>query len=418
MANPVIPTPDTQDPHPPAEAEGWTQKYKNNTVSVLDLYNQLKQSNALRDTYRLKLDVTRKVVLLVCLLCGASLACCNLSHAQSQHDKHCKQRPAAEQPPPLPNPTGKQVHPDDQQLSDKYVALFVATTGTPHAALKNKFLKKAFRALGATCPSPKRVKTLIQDVYLQTRRTVEADLSSLFEAGMAVMMCTDGWRHRHAAQGHPLLNLVLLKPSSGVWFFDCYPLDRGAKKDARFYADMHNEMANKVQLICKVLGDCGKIRNALNCAQMTKYNKIQAVATHCATRFAILYLICVDLKRNQDALVMMVHSGEWETLRTASTNAAVFEELKSPSWWRKLDAVIRLMRPISNAIHRLEGDKPYLSQVLKIWDDLVAHAQNWVSELGHPGGLDKVDASFVRGVLRIFKDRALKHCQPVMAAAR
>ncbi|KAJ9521758.1 hypothetical protein QJQ45_015326 [Haematococcus lacustris] len=295
---------------------------------------------------------------------------------------------------------GKQVHPDDQQLSDKYVALFVATTGTPHAALKNKFLKKAFRALGATCPSPKRVKTLIQDVYLQTRRTVEADLSSLFEAGMAVMMCTDGWRHRHAAQGHPLLNLVLLKPSSGVWFFDCYPLDRGAKKDARFYADMHNEMANKVQLISKVLGDCVKIRNALNCAQMTKYNKIQAVATHCATRFAILYLICVDLKRSQDALVMMVHA--------------------ATSWWRKLDAVIRLMRPISNAIHRLEGDKPYLSQVrvLKIWDDLVAHAQNWVSELGHPGGLDKVDASFVRGVLRIFKDRAQKHCQPVMAAAR
>ncbi|KAL6761340.1 hypothetical protein V8C86DRAFT_2432989 [Haematococcus lacustris] len=97
-------------------------------------------------------------------------------HAQSQHDKYCKQRPAAEQPPPLPNPTGKQVHPDDQQLSDKYVALFVATTGTPHAALKNKFLKKAFRVLGATCPSPKRVKSLIQDVYLETRRTVEADL--------------------------------------------------------------------------------------------------------------------------------------------------------------------------------------------------------------------------------------------------
>ncbi|GFH15038.1 uncharacterized protein HaLaN_11195 [Haematococcus lacustris] len=66
---------------------------------------QLKQSNAVRDTYRIKLDVTQKVVLLVCLLCGANLSCCNLSHAQSQHDKYCKQRPAAEQPPPLPNPT-------------------------------------------------------------------------------------------------------------------------------------------------------------------------------------------------------------------------------------------------------------------------------------------------------------------------
>ncbi|KAL6757138.1 hypothetical protein V8C86DRAFT_2435663 [Haematococcus lacustris] len=155
MANPVIPTPDTQDPHPPAEAEGWTQKYKNNTVSVLDLYNQLKQSNALRDTYRLKLDVTRKVVLLVCLLCSSSPRC---------------------------------------------------------------------------------------------------------------------------------------------------------------------------------LATAARFAMPWNCAQMTKYNKIQAVATHCASRFAILYLICVDLKRSQDALVMMVHSGEWETLRTASTNAALFEELKSRSY--------------------------------------------------------------------------------------
>ncbi|KAJ9532121.1 hypothetical protein QJQ45_003838 [Haematococcus lacustris] len=50
MATPVSPTPDTQDPHPPAKARGWTQQHKKKTVSVLDLYNQLKQSNAVRDT--------------------------------------------------------------------------------------------------------------------------------------------------------------------------------------------------------------------------------------------------------------------------------------------------------------------------------------------------------------------------------
>ncbi|GFH07479.1 hypothetical protein HaLaN_02285 [Haematococcus lacustris] len=175
MPNHVSPAP--PDTHP-AEARGWIQKYKDNTVSVLDLFNRLMKSSALRDTYRL--DVTRKVVLVVCLMCGANLFCCNLSNVQSQHDKHCKQRPAAEQPPPLLNPTGKQVHIDDQQLSDKYVALPVATTGTPHAALKNKHLKKAIRVLGATGPSPKRVNSLIQDVYLETQRTVEADISSLF----------------------------------------------------------------------------------------------------------------------------------------------------------------------------------------------------------------------------------------------
>ncbi|KAJ9515696.1 hypothetical protein QJQ45_002657 [Haematococcus lacustris] len=144
MANPVIPTPDTQDPHPPAEAEGWTQKYKNNTVSVLELYNQLKQSNALRDTYRLKLDVTRKVVLLVCLLCGANLACCNLSHAQSQHDKHCKQRPAAEQPPPLPNPTAQSVPPFDS-LSEQQQADLAPTV----SRLAGASLGAALRELNA-----------------------------------------------------------------------------------------------------------------------------------------------------------------------------------------------------------------------------------------------------------------------------
>ncbi|KAJ9510011.1 hypothetical protein QJQ45_011655 [Haematococcus lacustris] len=46
----ATPTPDTQDPHPPAEARGWTQQHKKKTVSVLDVYNQLKQSNAVRDT--------------------------------------------------------------------------------------------------------------------------------------------------------------------------------------------------------------------------------------------------------------------------------------------------------------------------------------------------------------------------------
>ncbi|KAJ9507033.1 hypothetical protein QJQ45_004673 [Haematococcus lacustris] len=60
MATPVSPTPDTQDPHPPVEARGWTQQHKKKTVSVLDLYNQLNQSNAVRDTYRMKLDVTQK----------------------------------------------------------------------------------------------------------------------------------------------------------------------------------------------------------------------------------------------------------------------------------------------------------------------------------------------------------------------
>ncbi|GFH30550.1 dimer_Tnp_hAT domain-containing protein, partial [Haematococcus lacustris] len=76
------------------------------------------------------------------------------------------------------------------------------------------------------------------------------------------------------------------------------------------------------------------------------------------------------------------------------------------------------MQPISNAIHRLEGDHPTLSQVMRIWDDLVEHAKNWAASRGDMGGEERVDAGFVRGVHKLFKNRAAKHYQPVMAAAR
>ncbi|KAJ9528669.1 hypothetical protein QJQ45_020550 [Haematococcus lacustris] len=69
------------------------------------------------------------------------------------------------------------------------------------------------------------------------------------------------------------------------------------------------------------------------------------------------------------------------------------------------------------AIHWLEGDRAYLSQVLCIWQDLVTHAGRWATALGHIGGTNKVEASFVRGVHALFKRRAAKHYHPVMAPA-
>ncbi|KAJ9529584.1 hypothetical protein QJQ45_013901, partial [Haematococcus lacustris] len=260
--------------------------------------------------------------------------------------------------------------------------------------------------------------------------------------GVGVMLCTDGWRHKHAALGQPLVNLVLLKPSGGAIFHNVYTLDLGESKTKQFYVDLHNRMANEVtkghpeqllgvimdgpsvnraalndlasqhptwicmtccvhsmNLICKdlsnesstaskhthvgvflkqvkgkppsssvpsiqriskVLSDGGKITHALHMAQQAKYNAIRHVASHCPTRFAILYKICVDIERSEDAFRMMV---------------------------------------------------------LCIWQDLVTHAGRWATALGHIGGTNKVEASFVRGVHALFKRRAAKHYHPVMAPA-
>ncbi|KAJ9525146.1 hypothetical protein QJQ45_020668, partial [Haematococcus lacustris] len=49
--------------------------------------------------------------------------------------------------------------------------------------------------------------------------------------------------------------------------------------------------------------------------------------------------------------------------------------------------------------------------------DLVTHAGRWATTLGHIGGTNKVEASFVRGVHALFKRRAAKHYHPVMAPA-
>ncbi|GFH16511.1 uncharacterized protein HaLaN_12941, partial [Haematococcus lacustris] len=127
----------------------------------------------------------------------------------------------------------------------------------------------------------------------------------------------------------------------------------------------------QVQRISKVLSDGGKINHALHMAQHAKYNAIRHVASHCPTRFAILYKICVDIERSEDAFRMMVESGDWVHVAASCANS----------------------------------------------DDLVTHAGRWAAALGHIGGTNKVEASFVRGVHALFKRRAAKHYHPVMAPA-
>ncbi|KAJ9532753.1 hypothetical protein QJQ45_010871 [Haematococcus lacustris] len=187
--------------------------------------------------------------------------------------------------------------------------------------------------------------------------------------GLGLMMCTDGWRHKRAAKGQPLVNLVLLKAEGGAFFHSVCQLNKSDRKDAQFYVDLHNDLANKVQQMSKTLHDCDKIGNALDTAQMQKYREKRDVATHIDTRFAILFTFCKDILRSKDAFRMMVEQGDWP-------------------------------------------------RVMKIWRDLSTWAEQWADKHGDPTGVNNVDPMFVLGVPRLFNDRAKKHYQPVMAAAR
>ncbi|KAL6760481.1 hypothetical protein V8C86DRAFT_1093931 [Haematococcus lacustris] len=96
-----------------------------------------------------------------------------------------------------------------------------------------------------------------------------------------------------------------------------------------------------------------------------------------------------------------------------SLNLAVKDCSKlQAEWWKALRAVIRLLQPICDYIHKLEADTPYLSQMLPIWDNLMSGAEAWVQSL--PGGAAN---PLAHGVLKLFAERRAKSYSPVMAAA-
>lgn len=72
--------------------------------------------------------------------------------------------------------------------------------------------------------------------------------------------------------------------------------------------------------------------------------------------------------------------------------------------WQKLELVIKLLQPVSDAIHQLEADAPMLSPVTKVYATLLDHhVPAWVAAL--PGK----QRALGEGVLDAFKARVDKH---------
>ncbi|GFH20795.1 hypothetical protein HaLaN_17974 [Haematococcus lacustris] len=103
-----------------------------------------------------------------------------------------------------------------------------------------------FQLLGMPdSPTAKQVRTsYLSSTYSRLKKRVEVVVEQLL-LGFSLMLCTDGWRHRRAGKGQPLVNCVLLKAMGGAIFHHVCQLDKGDKKDAMFYVNLHNSMADK-----------------------------------------------------------------------------------------------------------------------------------------------------------------------------
>ncbi|KAL6750093.1 hypothetical protein V8C86DRAFT_893411 [Haematococcus lacustris] len=127
----------------------------------------------------------------------------------------------------------------------KELALFFYTSGTAFARADNPHMKRALKLLGVDSPSAKQLRTTyLNNTHAVLQRRVATMMETLL-MGLGLMMCTDGWRNKRAANGQPLVNLVLLKAEGGAFFHSVCHLHKGDRKDAQYYVDLHNKMANK-----------------------------------------------------------------------------------------------------------------------------------------------------------------------------
>jgi hypothetical protein len=69
--------------------------------------------------------------------------------------------------------------------------------------------------------------------------------------GIGIVIVTDGWRKRAAAQGTPLVNVVVLKPNGGALFLRIEDVSE-QRKDAASIVEFHEKVMMEASgmLIC------------------------------------------------------------------------------------------------------------------------------------------------------------------------
>jgi hypothetical protein len=82
----------------------------------------------------------------------------------------------------------------------------------------------------------------------------------------------------------------------------------------------------------------------------------KAFTAHCPTRFGILVLIARDIKANKEAIKAACHSDKWAAACSGSTHATAFYDAAalpntSTTFWRRLDDMLELLQPVTDAIH-------------------------------------------------------------------
>jgi hypothetical protein len=95
--------------------------------------------------------------------------------------------------------------------------------------------------------------------------------------------------------------------------------------------------------------------------------------------------LAVAVLDNKDPIRRACDDDKWDDIAASSVNGERFYQLAfgqgSKAFWRRLELVVDLLKPVAAAIHQLEADQPMLSQVLPVWRALTRHFVEWHSKV-------------------------------------
>ncbi|KAG2434867.1 hypothetical protein HXX76_007750 [Chlamydomonas incerta] len=171
--------------------------------------------------------------------------------------------------------------------------------------------------------------------------------------------------------------------------------------------------------VAKVLGNANDVANCINDSeslraflhqhQVEVMAKTFAIDVHSPSRFAGIFFVLESVLRNRPAIRSMVMSEAWDEKVADNAKAkAVFADVARENWSNKCQSVSRLIKPVCDAIHQVEADRPLLSQVLPVWNAIIDHVDEWHAA---------APAALRLGVKARFLFRLNKHFHPAWASA-
>ena len=144
------------------------------------------------------------------------------------------------------------------------------------------------------------------------------------------------------------------------------------------------------------------LKAALFESMRTSYNLVRTICTHVDTRFGSKHFVLRDVQKNYAALQHWAISPEFrkqldKTDKPANIEA-VYDALNSrdSTLVEHGQAAAELIDPPMKVLHEIEGDKPYLSQMLPILTSLYTGTRKWSEkhpELAEPDGNDSGDTA-------------------------